>query len=195
MEIPVQLDPASASSDAELAILNAVYDYLVDVDHENKLQPRLATEWSVSSDGLTYTFTLAPNVTFHDGSPLTPTDVVWTFDRLRDPTLKLPTSDLYSNIDSITASGDTGVVFKLKKTNPFFLYDISDNHALVLKANTTDAATKFNGTGPFRVVNYSAENRMELAANEKYFMKGKPGVAQLQLIFFKDPAASVDALS
>jgi peptide/nickel transport system substrate-binding protein len=193
-EIPVQLDPASASSDAEIAILNAVYDYLVDVDHENKLQPRLATEWSVSSDGLTYTFTLAPNVTFHDGSPLTPADVVWTFDRLRDPTLKLPTSDLYSNIDSITASGDTGVVFKLKKTNPFFLYDISDNHALVLKANTTDAATKFNGTGPFRVVNYSPENRMELAANEKYFIKGKPGVAQLQLIFFKDPAASVDAL-
>jgi peptide/nickel transport system substrate-binding protein len=194
MEIPVQLDPASASSDAEIAILNAVYDYLVDVDHENKLQPRLATEWSVSSDGLTYTFTLAPNVTFHDGSPLAPADVVWTFDRLRDPTLKLPTSDLYSNIDSITASGDTGVVFKLKKTNPFFLYDISDNHALVLKANTTDAATKFNGTGPFRVVNYSAENRMELAANEKYFIKGKPGVAKLELIFFKDPAASVDAL-
>jgi peptide/nickel transport system substrate-binding protein len=193
-EIPVQLDPASASSDAEIAILNAVYDYLVDVDHENKLQPRLATEWSVSGDGLTYTFTLAPNVTFHDGSPLTPADVVWTFDRLRDPALKLPTSDLYSNIDSITASGDTEVVFKLKKTNPFFLYDISDNHALVLKANTTDAATKFNGTGPFRVVNYSPENRMELAANEKYFIQGKPGVAQLQLIFFKDPAASVDAL-
>jgi peptide/nickel transport system substrate-binding protein len=193
-EIPVQLDPASASSDAEIAILNAVYDYLVDVDHENKLQPRLATEWSVSSDGLTYTFTLAPNIAFHDGSPLTPADVVWTFDRLRDPSLKLPTSDLYSNIDSISASGDTRVIFKLKKTNPFFLYDISDNHALVLKANTTDATTKFNGTGPFRVVNYSAENRMDLAANEKYFMKGKPGVAQLQLIFFKDPAASVDAL-
>jgi peptide/nickel transport system substrate-binding protein len=193
-EIPVQLDPASASSDAEIAVLNAVYDYLVDVDHENQLQPRLATEWSVSSDGLTYTFTLAPNVTFHDGSPLTPADVVWTFDRLRDPTLKLPTSDLYSNIDSIAASGDNGVVFKLKATNPFFLYDISDNHALVLKANTTDAATNFNGTGPFRVVNYSPENRMDLAANEKYFIKGKPGVSQLQLIFFKDPAASVDAL-
>jgi peptide/nickel transport system substrate-binding protein len=193
-EIPVQLDPASASSDAEIAILNAVYDYLVDVDHENKLQPRLATEWSVSDDGLTYTFTLAPNVTFHDGSPLTPADVVWTFDRLRDPALKLPTSDLYSNIDTITASGDTEVVFKLKETNPFFLYDISDNHALVLKADTTDAATKFNGTGPFRVVNYSPEDRMELAANEKYFIEGKPGVAQLQMIFFKDPAASVDAL-
>jgi peptide/nickel transport system substrate-binding protein len=193
-EIPVQLDPASASSDAEIAVLNAVYDYLVDVDHENQLQPRLATEWSVSGDGLTYTFTLAPNVTFHDGSPLTPADVVWTFDRLRDPTLKLPTSDLYSNIDSIAASGDNGVVFKLKATNPFFLYDISDNHALVLKANTTDAATQFNGTGPFRVVNYSPENRMDLAANEKYFIKGKPGVSQLQLIFFKDPAASVDAL-
>src|SRR5688572_1486815 len=77
MEIPVQLDPAFASSDVEIAILNAVYDYLVDVDAENNIQPRLATDWEVSEDGLTYTFTLAPNVTFHDGSPLTAEDVVW----------------------------------------------------------------------------------------------------------------------
>jgi peptide/nickel transport system substrate-binding protein len=82
MEIPVQLDPAFASSDVEIAILNAVYDYLVDVDAANQIQPRLATNWEVSEDGLTYTFTLASGVTFHDGTPLTAEDVVWTFDRL-----------------------------------------------------------------------------------------------------------------
>jgi peptide/nickel transport system substrate-binding protein len=194
MDIPVKLDPAFASSDSEIAILNAVYDYLVDVDHESKIQPRLATKWTTSDDGLTYTFTLAKGVSFHDGSPLTAKDVVWTFDRLRDLSLKLPTSDLYSNIESITAGGDQEVVFKLKKTNPFFLYDLSDNHALILKAESKDADTKLNGSGPFKVVNYSPENRMELAANEQYFIAGKPGVADLQFIFFKDQPASVDAL-
>jgi peptide/nickel transport system substrate-binding protein len=194
MEIPVQLDPAFASSDSEIAILNAVYDYLVDVDAQNRIRPRLADRWAVSGDGLTYTFALNPNATFHDGTPLTAEDVVWTFDRLRDASLELPTADLYSNIESITATGDNEVTFTLKETNPFFLFDLSDNHALVLKANTADPETGFNGTGPFKVVNYSPENRLDLAANEDYHVAGKPGVENLEFIFFADQAASVDAL-
>ncbi len=194
MDIPVNLDPALASSDSEIAILNAVYDYLVDIDTSNNIQSRLATEWTSSDDGLTYTFTLAPNVVFHDGTPLTAADVVWTFDRLRDPNQQYPTVDLYSNIESITASGDNQVVFKLKNTNPFFLYDLSDNHALIVKANTTEFGQNFNGTGPFKVSSYSPENRMELAAHEQYFIAGKPGVATLNFVFFSDQAASVTAL-
>ena len=194
MEIPVQLDPAFASSDVEIAVLNAVYDYLVDIDADNNIRPRLATQWAVSSDGLTYTFNLAENVTFHDGTPLTAADVVWTFDRLRDASLELPTADLYSNIDTIEATGETEVTFTLKNTNPFFLYDLSDNHALILKAGTEDAATNFNGTGPFKVVSYVPEDRLEFAANENYFMAGKPGVSSMEFIFFSDQAAGVDAL-
>jgi peptide/nickel transport system substrate-binding protein len=194
MEIPVQLDPAFASSDVEIAVLNAVYDYLVDIDADNNIRPRLATQWAVSSDGLTYTFNLAENATFHDGTPLTAADVVWTFDRLRDASLELPTADLYSNIDTIAATGDTEVTFTLKNTNPFFLYDLSDNHALILKAGTEDAATNFNGTGPFKVVSYVPEDRMEFVANENYFIAGKPGVSSMEFIFFSDQAAGVDAL-
>jgi peptide/nickel transport system substrate-binding protein len=193
LEIPVQLDPAFASSDAEIAILNAVYDYLVDIDAANNIQPRLATEWDVSEDGLTYTFTLAQGVTFHDGSPLTAEDVVWTFDRLRDPESDLATVTLYSNIESITAEDDQTVVFTLQETNPFFLFDLSDNHALIMQAETEDAGD-FNGTGPFRVTNYSPENRMDLEANQDYFIEGKPGVANLEFVFFADQAAAVDAV-
>ncbi len=193
-DIPVQLDPAQASSDAEISILNSVYDYLVDIDSKSNIQPRLATKWAVADDGLTYTFTLAENVKFHDGSALTADDVVWTFDRLRDPSLKFPTADLYSNINSVAAVDSGQVEFKLKNTNPFFLYDLSDNHAVILKADTKDFGAKFNGTGPFKVTNYSPQNRMELAANPDYFIKGQPGVGQLNLIFFSDPTASVDAL-
>jgi peptide/nickel transport system substrate-binding protein len=193
-EIPVQLDPAFASSDSEIAILNAIYDYLVDVDAKNNIRPRLATNWAVSSDGLSYTFQLAQNVTFHDGRPFTAADVVWTFDRLRDPALELPTADLYANIDKIEAASDTEVVFTLKETNPFFLFDLSDNHALILKANTEAPATSFNGTGPFTVVNYTPEDRISFAANPGYFIPGKPGVTEMDFIFFSDQAASVNAL-
>jgi peptide/nickel transport system substrate-binding protein len=71
---------------------------------------------------------------------------------------------------------------------------LSDNHALVLKADTADPATGFNGTGPFKVANYTPEDRLALTANESYFIPGKPGVAELEFIFFSDQAASVDAL-
>ncbi|MCS6881193.1 MAG: ABC transporter substrate-binding protein [Oscillochloridaceae bacterium] len=193
-EIPVQLDPALASSDAEILILHSIYDYLVDINARNEIVPRLAREWQVSDDGLTYTLRLVEGAAFHDGSPLTAADVVWTFNRLRDPSLQLPTADLYAGVAAVEADGDGTVVFTLSDPNPFFLYDLSDNRALVLKAETADAATSFNGTGPFKMVEYRPENRMTLAANENYFVSGKPGVANLELIFFADQAAAVDAL-
>lgn len=193
-EIPVQLDPAYASADAEISILNSVYDYLVDIDSQSAIQPRLATDWEISEDGLTYTFTLAEGVTFHDGSELTADDVIWTFDRLRDSALELPTADLYSNIDTIEATEDGRVQFTLAQTNPFFLYDLSDNHAVIVKAGSENLDTEFNGTGPFRVVNYSTGNRMDLEANTDYFIEGQPGVAALEMIFFGDQVAAVDAL-
>jgi peptide/nickel transport system substrate-binding protein len=189
----VQTDPAAISSDPEVFYANHVYDYLVDVTPENTIAPRLATEWSVSDDGLTYVFTLAEGVAFHDGSPFSAQDVVWTFDRLRNPELGFPTADLYSNIAGIEATGDLEVTFTLTDPNPFFLYDLSDNHALVLKAETEDP-TAFNGTGPFKVVDYSPEDRLVLDANESYFVAGQPSLAGLELVFFNDQTAMVDAL-
>ena len=201
MDIPVQLDPGFASSDAEIAILNAVYDYLIDVDENNRLQPRLAQSVQITPDGLNYTFELHPDARFHDGSPVTAADVIYTFNRLRDPEGGLPTSDLYSNIAEIftvPALADPAesktVVFQLTQPDPFFQYNLSDNRAVVVKAGATDFRTTFNGSGPFKVVNYSPENRMELAANPDYFLAGKPGVGKLDFIFFSDQAASVDAL-
>jgi len=190
----VQTDPALISSDAEVFVANAVFDYLVDIDPvSNQPIPRLASDWTVSDDGLTYVFTLVDGATFHDGSPLTAQDVVWTFDRLRNPESGFATVDLYSNIASIEATGDLEITFNLTNPNPFFLYDLSDNHALILKANTEDLAN-FNGTGPFMVESYSPEDRITLAANPDYFVDGQPSLANVEIIFFADEGAMVDAL-
>lgn len=189
----VQIDPALVSSDAEVLIANSVYDYLIDVDENNNIEPRLAVSWD-QPDQTTWVFTLAEGVTFHDGSPLTAEDVVWTFDRLRDEELGFPTSSLYSNIANIEATGDLEVTFTLTDPNPFFLFDLSDNHALVLKAGTEDADTNFNGTGPFIVTSYSPEDRLMMEANENYFIEGEPHLAGVEFIFFNDQPARVEAL-
>lgn len=193
MQPIVNIDPIAISSDSEVLVANHVYDYLVDIDHLSNPIPRLATEWSVSDDGLIYTLSLAEGVTWHDGSSFSAEDVVWTFDRLRT-TEGTPTFDLYANVASVEATSDLEVTFTLTNPNPFFLYDLSDNHALILKAGTTDADTNFNGTGPFRVVNYSPEDRIEMVANEDYFVPGDPNLAGLQIIFFNDDSAAIEAL-
>ncbi len=194
MQPIVQTDPAFISSDSEVLVANHVYDYLVDISPDSTVIPRLARDWSTSEDGKTYVFTLAEGVTFHDGSAFRAEDVVWTFNRLRDPTLELPTSSLYANILDVQATGELEVTFTLENPNPFFLYDLSDNHALMLKTGTDDSDTNFNGTGPFKVVEYLPEDRIILQSNEAYFIEDQPKLAGLEIIFFNDETASVDAL-
>ena len=193
MQPIVQTDPAFISSDSEVLIANHVYDYLLDIDAESNPTERLARSWEISDDGRTYTFELAEGVTWHNGDPFSAQDVVWTFDRLRDPQSGLPTVDLYRNIESVETSGELQVTFRLREPNPFFLYDLSDNHALVMQQGTEDAS-QFNGTGPFVVTDYRSEDRIVMEANPNYFVEGQPRLAGLQIIFFNDETAAVDAL-
>ena len=112
MQPMAAIDPAFISSDSEVLIANHVYDYLVDVDPQSNIIPRLATEWSISDDGLTYTFTLAEGAAWHDGDPLTAEDVVWTFDRLRDPDVGSGAADVFSEIAAVQAMGDRGEYYQ-----------------------------------------------------------------------------------
>jgi peptide/nickel transport system substrate-binding protein len=194
MQPIVQTDPAFISSDPEIIIASSIYDYLVDITPQNTIAPRLAREWKVSEDGKTYVFSLVNNATFHDDTLFTAEDVVWTFNRLRDPEVDSPTKDLYSNIESIEASDKFEVTFDLKESNPFFLYDLSDNHALILKSETENPGGDFIGTGPFKLVSYNPEDRLVVEANEDYFIADRPKLEGVEFIFFNDQVAQVEAL-
>ena len=78
----VSLDPATVTESQSGFITRNVYSRLVDISYDgNTISPDLAESWEVSDDGLVYTFTLRPDVMFHDGSILTANDVVYTFNR------------------------------------------------------------------------------------------------------------------
>ena len=190
---PVQLDPTFASADSEILVLSNVYDYLVDVSADNEPVMQLAESYDVSEDGTVWTFTLRDGVTFHSGATFGADDVVATFERLSNPDADLPTSDLYANIAGIEATGPLEVTFTLTDPNPFFLYDLSDNHAVIVDADATDLGGTLDGTGPFRVVSYEPEDRMRLERNDAYFAE-TPGVEALELVFFADQSAAVNAL-
>jgi len=186
---PVALDPLFASADVEIAYLNAVYDYLIDTNSASELTPRLATGWSVSDDGLTYTLQIAEGVKFHDGSDLIIDDILWTFERLRsDP--ETPTANLYANVASIEAGEGNSVVFKLSAPNPDFLYNLTDNHAVILKSGAENPGENFNGTGPFRTPDGAFSPTLN--ANADYW-GGAPGVETLQFEYFDNVDGALNA--
>src|SRR5687768_8916157 len=79
------MDPADMHSGDDAYHIFGVYNRLVDIDDNFTVTPELATEWSISEDGKTWTFKLREGVKFHDGSDFTAADVVYTFKRLLDP--------------------------------------------------------------------------------------------------------------
>ena len=111
--VPVT-DPAKGSDEASSAALVNLYDSLVFPTSSGTLQPDLATSWQVSSDGLTYTFHLRSGVTFHNGDPLTASDVVFSMNRLI--AVGQGYSYLFSPyVKNITAPNSSTVVITLSK--------------------------------------------------------------------------------
>ncbi len=157
-------DPAFASARSDILINQQVYDWLVEVGQDNQLLPGLATEWA-SPDGKVWTFTLRSEVKFSNGSPFTADDVVYTFDRLRDPDVGSPLVGLYANVTGIKALDPGHVEFDLKEPNPEFPSDVADYHAAILSKAIADPAAEWVGTGPFTIESYSAEDRAILKKN------------------------------
>ncbi len=196
---PVNLDPASGSNDPEILFQKMIYDTLVDVLPDNSIVPNLA-DHTVSDDGLTYTFTLADGVSFHDGSALTSADVVYTFNRLQE--VQSPALSLLGDF-SVSAETDSTVIFTLAAPNADFLFGIGSRWSSILDdaisaPNTVtegDAPyANFNGTGPFILTDYSPNERAVFERNPNYFKDGQPVLARVEHVYIDDPLAQVDAL-
>ncbi|HEX2906727.1 MAG TPA: ABC transporter substrate-binding protein [Phototrophicaceae bacterium] len=189
MVAPQVLDPAQGSNDPEILLNRSVYDYLVEVLPDKSIAPNLATEWTVSDDGLTYTFTLQSGVTFHDGSPFTSADVVYTFNRLTE--LESAAINVLGEFE-VSAPDAQTVVFTLPQPNADFLYGVGDRFALILKDGAD--GSDFNGTGPFVMQNYQEGERATLIRNENYWKEGQPALDGVEFVFINDPITQVDAL-
>jgi peptide/nickel transport system substrate-binding protein len=191
-------DPAVASARSDILINQQVYDWLVNIGQSNELLPGLATNWE-SPDGKVWTFTLRSDVKFSNGSPFSADDVVYTFDRLRNPEVGSPLAATYANVSAIDAVDATHVRFTLTEANPEFPSDVADYHAAVLSRGVKDPATEWVGTGPFTITSYSAEDRAVLDKNPNYWMKDDRGrqlpyLDEIQFIFSPDAAGQVEAL-
>src|SRR5699024_8144697 len=147
---------------------------LVSFDDEGQPQPWLATEWEMPDD-TTYVFTLRDDVTFHNGDPMTADDVVFTFERIMDPDGGSPWTSEFEPVDSVEATDDHTVTFKLKETYGPFLAPLSSTYAAILPADDSiDFQKEIVGTGAFQLEEFQKDTATRLAAFDDYWKEGQP---------------------
>ncbi|HEX2660749.1 MAG TPA: ABC transporter substrate-binding protein, partial [Polyangia bacterium] len=174
------LDPARASDIESLEVAEQVFGRLVRFA-AGRLEPEpdLATRWSVSADGRTWTFDLRPGVQFHDGTPFNADAVVFSFERqivsdhpAHEPDFVWARS--YRNIRRVVALSPLQVQFQIDRPYAPFLANLAIGPAAIVSPTAVRHwGTKFGrhpvGTGPYKFLEWIPGDRITLERNDNYW--------------------------
>jgi peptide/nickel transport system substrate-binding protein len=190
---PSNLDIRHTSGAAlEQALVDNVYEGLVTRGEDGDVVPALAKEWTISDDGLTYTFALRDGVTFHDGSAMTSDDVVTSLTETKNDESSTGAKDLAA-IQDVSAPDDDTVVVTLAEPNINLLFTLTGPGGLVFKSgDDTDLKTAENGTGPFTLGEWIQKDSISLERYDDYWGEAA-GTAEVVLHYIPDPNALVNA--
>ncbi len=165
-----------------------------------QLQPMLATKWTPSKGGAVWTFTLRPNVKFHDGSPMTADDVVYTFQELSNPKNASNALSTFAGVlkpDGVVKVDSATVAFHLEAPNGNFPYLVSsDNYNAIIVPKGTDFGKwqkTFMGTGPFKFQSYTTNVGANFVANPDYW-GGAPNLESTAFTFYTSQQPQILAL-
>ena len=204
------LDPARAFCDTCQFYLTAVYETLITLEADNKtLKPNLAESWESNDDFTGFTFHLK-DATFADGSPVEASDVVWSFERLKN--LKASPSFLMDGLVSIEAVDAKTVKVMVDAPNSEFLYKVSAPYAGIVNAEVAQGAGAIGdetaaekdqaepwflsnsaGSGPYTLAGYTPENELRLARNDDYW-GAKPYFGEVVVSQMQDSVSQAQAL-
>lgn len=191
---PATLDLTSTSQAAipEVLLYN-VLQGLVRIDNEGNIKPLLASSYDVSDDGKTYTFKLR-KANFHDGSPMTAKDVVFTFNRHRAPESKHPFKTQFDPVENVEAVDDSTVRVTLKQFSANWLFNMALGAGVILsEATIGQIAEKPIGTGPFKFDTWTRGDNIRLVRNADYWGK-RPPLEEVIFKYIPDPNAMNNAL-
>ncbi len=198
-------DPALSQDTASDFAIKAVFTGLVEFDHNLKVVDQLAASHQVSTDGLTYTFTLKPNLKFSDGTALTSKDVVYSINRTLLPATKSPVAYYLQLIkdydkvttgkiptligDSLLAPDDNTVKIIISQPAAYFLSALTYDCAYVVEQslitkyqdNWTEHLSEGGGAGPWKVTSWSHTKGIEFAPNPNYYGP-KPQLQKLEYL-------------
>ncbi|WP_293868854.1 ABC transporter substrate-binding protein [uncultured Alsobacter sp.] len=186
------LDPRLARDTSAYRVTDLIYDGLVRLSPDLKPMPNLATKWE-NPDPLTWIFTLREGVTFHDGSPFTADDVVFTYQTLLKPEMNAPLRALFTPIAKVEAVDAKTVKFTLSAPySPLLSYLEMGIVPKKAVEGGADIGLKPVGTGPMKLASWNRGSKITLAANAGYW-GGAPKTQELQLVVIGDNTARAQA--
>jgi peptide/nickel transport system substrate-binding protein len=189
----LDLTATPASATAGVVFYN-VQEALVKVDRHGKLVPWLAEKWH-TSDNKNYTFFLKKGVRFQNGREMKAADVKFVFDRAMNPETKHPAVKQYEVIADIIVKDDYTITFALKTTNANFLLTMARQGSVIYPREAVDTLkSEPIGTGPYKVAEWVRGDRIVLAKNADYHVKGLPKLDRVTYRFIPDPNAALAAL-
>ena len=161
----------------------------------------LATQWSISPDGLTYTFKLRPNVMWHDGKPFTSADVAFSAMKVWKE-LHPRGRAIYANLTEVQTPDPLTAVFKLSKPSPVLISALHAYESQVLPRHLYEGTDIVNnpanaapvGTGPFRFKEWKRGQYIMLEKNPDYWDSGKPYLDRVVFRIITDAGARSAAL-
>ena len=171
------VDPAQMTTTTVGNMVDYVAETLTLLGPDGKVQPWLTESWTISTDGLTYTFKLRKGVVFHDGSPFDAKAVKFTFDRLKDPAIRVPVraSLPLKEIEALDAS-----TVKITLTQPSvpFISALSQTSTAILSPASVDkAGNEYKnivhtvGTGPYAFKERKKGESFTVTLHDKYWGK------------------------
>lgn len=186
---PTTLDPGKVEDGDTIDLLQQVYEGLVGWSPDNKVEPRLAEKWEIKDGGTTYVFTLKQGVKFHNGKVLDSADVKWSIERACNPKLASPVAASYmgdivglndvvagkaKEVSGITCPDPQTVVIKIDKPRPYWLGKFTYFCSAILPKGAVPYDEEIKkpeqmiGTGPFKVIDYQANQQIILEAFPDY---------------------------
>ena len=189
------MDPRNATGTQTASILNHVFSGLVTTDEKGQVVNDLAESYK-NIDDKTWEFKLKDGVTFQDGSKLTSEDVKYTLDTIRDTSKKYK---LASDFSFMQVEVIDDLNFRIITEEPFSGFLLRLNYvkiipkAYVEKVGDEEFAAKPIGSGPYKFVSWSKDEKVVLEANDTYF-GGKPAIDKITYKVIPEAASRIAAL-
>jgi ABC-type transport system substrate-binding protein len=205
------LDPQVGYDWQNWSVIKSIFDGLMDYKPgTTELEPDLAESYTVSDDGLTYTFKLREGLKFHNGRAVTPADVKYSLERAVNPSTQSPGGGYFSMIkgyddvaggkttelSGIATPDDRTVVVTLSRPDATFLHLMAINFGFVVpKEEIEKAGSDWGkqpvGTGAFKFVEWVPGQHILLERNKDYYRQGVPYLDKLTFEFGQDPTVAV----
>ncbi len=196
------LDPANVYSPDSYFVERSMIESLATEDENGELTGNLAESWTVSDDGMQYTFHLRDNVFFWDGTQMTSEDVKFCLERISDEEVASSVAWMNASIDSIETDGDLTVIVNLRYPDPAWIYySISSACSIYSKdyyeEHEDDFGTSLGGimgTGPYVYEEWVEGEYISVTKNENYWnADAQPHFDRVRFVVMSDKATLISA--